>query len=178
MPLAKKTIRNALIQLLNDKGFTFTFEGVDDFYMIQRNPESRHISYQLVISGKTTIKTHGSHNGNKIDGIGVFRFDFYTGKPLPDYFIFGFENRVTGSAEFVNVSYSELLDRLTKRSLLKENKVEMWLWLMPDRSAYETTFIGFESEWWHINGRMAEGGEMDYSSYLNNWNELIDKLIE
>lgn len=177
MPLAKKTIRNALIQLLNDKGFTFTFEGNDDFYMIQKNRESRHILFQLLLSGKSAIKTHGSHNGNKTDGIGVFRFDFYTGKPLPDYFIFGFENRVTGSAEFVVVSYFDLLDRLTKRSLLNENKVEMWLWLMPDNYVYETTNINFQSEWYFLSKRnsgscMADNTEMDYSLGLNNWLEF------
>ncbi len=177
MPLAKKAIRNALIQLLKDKGFTFTFEVNDDFYMIQKNRESRHISFQLVISGKTTIKTHGSHNGNKTDGIGVFMFDFFTGKPLPDYFIFGFENWVKGIAEFVAVSYSDLLDRLTKRSLLNENKVEMWLWLMPDNYVYETTNINFQSEWYFLSKRnsgscMADNTEMDYSFCLNNWLEF------
>ncbi len=169
MQLAKKIIRNALIQILNERGYTFTFEGNDDFYMIQKNRESRHISFQLVISGKTVIKTHGSHNGNKMDGIGVFQFDLIKDYPIPDYYIFGLENRVSGSAEYMIVSYSELVDRLSKRSLLKENKVGMWLWLMPDRSVFETTLIGFEAEWWHINGRMAEGGGMDYSQCLNNW---------
>ena len=174
MPLAKKIIRNALIQILNEKGFTFTFEGNDDFYMIQKNRESIHISFQLVISGKTTIKTNGSHNGNKTDGIGVFLFDLIKDYPIPDYYIFGLENRVSGSAEFLIVSNSDLFNRLSKRSLLKENKVEMWLWLMPDRSVYETTLIGFEGERYYINGHMAEGGEMDYSQNLNNWDWFVN----
>jgi len=32
--------------VLKDKGFTFTFEGNDDFYMIQKNHESKHSSFQ------------------------------------------------------------------------------------------------------------------------------------
>ena len=149
-------------------------------FIVHFTPE---YSFQLVLAGKSDIKTHGSHNGNKTNGIGVFRFDFYTGKPLPDYFIFGIENRVTGIAEFVVVSYSDLLDRLTKRSLLKENKVEMWLWLMPDNYVYETTNISLQSEWYFLSKRnsgscMADDTDMDYSGYLNNWNGLIGSLTE
>jgi len=45
---------------------------------------------------------------------------------------------------------------------------------------YDKTNISFEGEWyWHSDsagGRMADESKWDYSTYLNNWDGMINAL--
>ena len=180
MPIQPKLFKYALRQALNENGFTANFEGDDELNMDHKCLNCRILSLLLIISYDIDINIHGSHNSNKTDGIGVFRFNIPTGDQIPDYFIFAFENMVTGTAEFVIVKYPDLFQRLTKKNLIRENKAELWLWLMPDRSLYDTTNISVEGQWYNLNkgrgGRMADREEMDYSDFLNKWDTLNDSL--
>ena len=174
MPLTKIDFKNALKKAIYKNDLDVIFEPNDTYYLI-RNNESI-ISTQLLISSKINIARHGSHNGNETHGIGVFKFDLPTQDLKPDYFVLAFENTKTGRAEFVIIGYDDLVQRLMKRNRLKKNNAEVWLWLMSDHFVYDCTNISIEGEWYFISngagGRMADGTEMDYSGYLNNWMNL------
>jgi len=180
MPITYRLYKSAFRQALIENGFTANFEGDDELYMVHKCTDCKILSLQLIMSSDIDINIHGSHNNNKTDGIGVFRFNMPTGDQIPDYFIFAFENMVYGKAEFVIVKYPDLFQRLTNKNLIRENKAELWLWLMPDRSVYDATDISIEGEWYNLNkgrgGRMADGEEMDYTQWLNNWDCLTDSL--
>lgn len=180
MPIQPKLFKYALRQALNENGFTANFEGDNELYMDHKCLNCRILSLLLIISYDIDINIHGSHHNNKTDGIGVFRFNMPTGDQIPDYFIFAFENMVNGKAEFVTIKYSDLVEHLSKRNRIRENKAELWLWLMPDRSVYDATDISIEGEWYNLikgsGGRMADGEEMDYTQWLNNWDCLTDSL--
>jgi hypothetical protein len=180
MPLSNKVLLNALKQAFLQNDLIVVFERNTTFNLIRSN-NTKIISTQLIISSKVNIRRHGSHNGNKTDGIGIYKFILPTGDLIPDYFIMALENMVNGCVEFVIVSYVDLVERLRKRNRLLEDNVEVWLWLMPDRSVHDCTWISIENEWYFIssgiNGRMADGTAMDYSGYLNNWEEMKSCMV-
>ena len=54
---------------------------------------------------------------------------------------------------------------------------------MPDRRVYDVTnFSGGESEWYWLSkgsgGRMADGEDMDYTGFLNNWKVLSESFLK
>lgn len=81
-----------------------------------------------------------------------------------------------GEAEFVTIKYSDLVRRLTKRNLIRENKAELCLWLMNKGGVYDTTHANIEFKWYWLTrgtgGRMADGEVMDYTQGLKDWNGL------
>ena len=179
MPISKSTYKKALKQALTDIGFTIVFERDQTFNLIRDN-NTRIISTQLLVSTKINPMKHGSHNGNQIDGIGVFKFSLPPLELKPDYIIVAFENTVTGNAEFIVVEYNDFIQRLTKRNRVIANNAEAWFWLMPDRCVFETTNISIEAEWYYLSkgqGRMADDTDWDYSQHLNNWNEIKNQAV-
>lgn len=86
--------------------------------------------------------------------------------------------------EFVIVSDDVLRSRFQKlnRIPVTRKKAELTLWLMPDNTLFDTTKISIEGEWYYLSkglgGRMADGGIIDYSKYLNNWNGLVNCLVQ
>jgi hypothetical protein len=179
MPLTKKVVKTALLEAINENGFSIVFERNNQLNLIRSGEESRIISTQLVISKEIDFNVHGSHNRNDLAGIGVFRFSSPTGTSKPDYYILALENKVTGRPEFIIVKYTELVDRLKKNNQLTKNMAELWLWLMPDRCVYDSTNISLEAEWYWVSkgfgGRMSDGTEWDYTKNLNNWNVLTQE---
>ena len=95
-----------------------------------------------------------------------------------NYIILAFQNTNSLGAEFIIISLEELNRRLIarKHSLVKDRKVKMVFWLMPDNQLFETTNISIEAEWFWlskgVHGRMADGLTWDYSKYLNDWSSL------
>lgn len=174
MPISKSAYIKAFKQAFTDSGFTIAFERDLTFNLI-RNTNTQIISTQLLVSTKINSIKYVSHNGNQVDGIGVFKFPLPPQELKPDYIIMAFENTITDSAEFLVIEYDDLIQRLTKRNRVKANTTEAWFWLMPDRCVFETTNISIEGEWYYLSkgqGRMADDSEMDYSKYLNNWNSI------
>ena len=58
--------------------------------------------------------------------------------------------------------------------------MRLTLWLMPDRKVYDTTGLSMEGEYWFLctgsGGRIADGGDMDYTGFLNSWEILNTSL--
>jgi len=172
MPLSRIVVKNVLKQAFSQNNLILVSETGTTFNLIRSN-NTKIISTQLIISSTINIRRHGSHNGNTIDGIGVYKFILPTVDLKTDYFIMALENTVYGCAEFVIVGYDDLVERLKKRNRILEDNVEVCLWLMPDRCVYDTTHISIEGEWYGISkgigGRMFDETEMDYTLCLNNW---------
>lgn len=152
----------------------------DAFYTISsRTGSENHSVARLIQSLPVNNRVHGSKNGNQIVAIGLFKYKFLASGIKPDIVVFTFPNPIKNQAEFLIIPTDELMSRLVlkcQRSSLPKS-VELAFWLMADGSVYDTTNISVESEWFflskNLNGRMADGTEIDYSEYLNSWRRLI-----
>ena len=62
---------------------------------------------------------------------------------------------------------------------VRRKGVEMVFWLMEDGHVNDTTNISPEGEWYFmsngVNGRMATGSEIDYTTFLNCWQRITDR---
>jgi hypothetical protein len=156
---------------LIDLGFTY-HSHLDGYFIIcQKNKVSCSVKVQLVCSETVNEEEYGSHNGNEIHGIGVFRFRLPPTGKEPDFLILAFQNKITQYEEYVIIPTDEL-----KRRLIKINhKFEVVFWLMGN-SVYNATSIGLEGEWYFlsqgVNGRLADGSDLDFTKFLNNWGPL------
>lgn len=144
--------------------------------IIVENENNGIYKLQLVISEPIDIEMHGSHNGNIVDGIGVFSFAWPSINNTPEYFVLAFGNLINENIEFVIIAASELLRRLTAIKRIAGSKAYFWLWMMDDLKVYETTNISLEGEWYFLskgNRRVADGKDTDFSECLNNWSEVL-----
>ena len=88
-------------------------------------------------------------------------------------------NTANNEIEFVIVPDVELRNRFQNQNRIPTGakKAELTLWLFPDRKVYDTTNLSMEYGYFSLSsgsgGRMADGGEMDYSGDLNNWGYLL-----
>ena len=140
---------NRLKDILVSQNLKVVFETHD--LIIVENENNSIYKLQLVISEPIDIEMHGSHNGNIVDGIGVFSFAWPDTDNTPEYFVMAFENLTNRNAEFVMIESSELFRRLEARKRIYENQAYFWLWMMDDLKVYETTNISLEGEWYFLS---------------------------
>jgi len=181
MLLTKKVFRSALIEVLKKNGLNVYFNKNGHFILIHGNDSSRIVNVELIYSKRIDSLFHGSHNDNKVDGIGHFKFNIPKLDKI-NYYVFAFLNTSNHEIEFVIVPDEILHNRFQNQNRIPTGakKAELTLWLMDERFVYEAP-ISFESEWYFmssgVGGRMVDGGKMDYSEYLNNWRGVIDSVI-
>ncbi len=180
MYFTNKSFESSFEQELTEKGFQVVTERNGTINLTQTGNISTSIVIQLIISNEIDAYRNGSHNNNEVDGIGLFNFDLPSDESKPDYFILAFDNIANVTNEYVIVPTMDLVERINKKHLILNDKVEIQLWLMPDKCVYETTNISVEGEWYFISkgvgGRMADETERDYSKFLNNW-DLLRKIL-
>jgi hypothetical protein len=183
MLLTKKVYRTIFLDALKENGLTVYFNKNGHFILIKGNDSSRIVSVQLVCSIKVDPILHGSHNNNVVDGIGHFKFTIPTWEDKINYYIFAMLNTSNHEIEFVIVPDAVLRNRFQNQNRIPvgAKKAELTLWLMPDKKVYEKNDLSMEGEWYFFSagsgGKMADGGEMDYSEYFNDWNQLTDSLV-
>ncbi len=175
MILTKKVFKTAFIEALKRNGLSVYFNWNDYFILNHDKDSSRIVSVELVCSSKIDIVLHGSHNNNKLDGIGHFKFTIPLWEDKTNFYVFTFPNTTNNEIEFVIVPDATLRSRFQNQNRIPSGlkKAELTLWLMPDRSIYNATNLSIEGEWYSISkgtgGRMADGTILDYTAYLNNW---------
>lgn len=165
---------SALKAALKNKNLKVISEA-DDLFVIENRNKST-FKLKLIYSEPIDVEMHGSHNGNIVEGIGVFSFAWPDTDNTPEYFVMAFENLTNRNAEFVMIESSELFRRLEARKRIYENQAYFWLWMMDDLKVYETTNISLEGEWYFLskgNRRVADGKDTDFSECLNNWSEVL-----
>ncbi len=183
MLLTKKVFKTAFIEALKKNGLTIYFNRNDYFILINGKDSSRIVSVELVCSTKIDTIVHGSHNNNKVDGIGHFLFSFPKWEDKTNFYVFAFLDTTNHEIEFVVVPDAVLRSRLQNQNRISSDlkKEELTLWLMENRKVYDSTQIqnSLESLWYfyskgNTGNCMADGSEMDYSDYLNNWRQLTN----
>ena len=98
---------------------------------------------------------------------------------MPDILVFTIPNIVNNQTEFIVIPNQEFLKRHFKINpgSIRRKRVGLVLWIMDGGCAYDATNISPEGEWFFlsegVNGRLADGTEIDYSKYLNSWRRLI-----
>jgi hypothetical protein len=168
--LEKKLIELGLSYRRNDDGF---------YSISNHNGGGNHTKVQLELSLQPVIHIHDSKNGVDVQAIGLFKFKFPLSGNEPDLFIFAFQNLIKNHSEFLIIPTQEFERRHVKMhsGSVRRKSVNMVCWLMHDGSVFDTTNISVEGEWYllskGVNGRMANGSEIDYSTFLNCWRRLI-----
>lgn len=164
--------------ILNGLGISYQ-SYPDGYYNLCHGNDVRHsIKVQFVCSEPVSDAIHGSHNGNQITAIIVFRFRLSLSGKEPDFFIFGFQNKTNQGLGHVIIPYNELKRRVNKRTQFKKGikKFQIIFWLMPDNYLYDCTNLSTEGEWYFLSksldGRMSDGTDMDYSKFLNDWDRI------
>ena len=171
--------KEKFISKVAELGYTILQERDNTFSLNLNEVNSREIKIRLIISEPVIERIHGSHNGNKIQAIGYFKLKLPKKFNEPNIYIFAFSNTPDNKVEFVIIPFSELISRLNARNRIvnSDREIEIVFWLMPDSSLYETTNIGAEGEWYFMSkgkgGRMADETEWDYTTFLNNWDQLL-----
>jgi len=178
MPITKKDFKSAFNEAIEKHGLTVYFNRNDHYVLANGKDSIRIISIEFVCSTKIVPILHGSHNNNKLDGIGHFKFTIPNAEDQIDYFVFAFRNTIDQKIEFVIVPYAVLLNRFQNQNRIPigSENAELTLWLMSDKTVYDTTDLSIEGEWYMLSGtrgRMADGTGMDYTEFLNNWNYLL-----
>lgn len=146
---------------------------IKNIYQLSWNNNPEHeITAQFIVSEMIDELIHGSHNGNKIQAIGYFRFNLPPpGVSEPDFIIFGFQNQPNDRVEFLVIPTIEIRRRYQSKNRTKKDEmiIELQFWLMEDNYVFETKGISGEGEWWFINGRNGEQKpDWDYTEFLNN----------
>ena len=179
MLLTKKVYRSAFLEAIKANGLTVYFNKNNHYILIKGNDSSRIVSVELECSSKIDLMVHGSHNNNKLDGIGHFKFVIPKSEDKINYYAFALLNTTNHEIEFVIVPDAILRNRFQNQNRIPigSKKAELTIWLMPDRTAYDTTDLSIEGEWYMLSkgtgGRMADGTDMDYTEFLNNWGGVI-----
>jgi hypothetical protein len=168
--------KNIFEKNLTEQGYSQTKDTENTYQITWNNNPARILTIHLIGSEKIDSKLHGSHNGNKIQAIGYFRFELPPpGVSEPDFIIFRFQNQPNDSVEFLIIPTVEIRRRYQSKSRTKKDEmvIELQFWIMEDNYVFETMAgISGEGEWWFINGRMAEQTDWDYTEFLNNWDGM------
>jgi hypothetical protein len=151
----------------------------DDFYSITKYKGGEEkLTAQMILSLPVDNQILGSKNGNDIQAIGLFKFKFPLSRRKPDIIVFAFKNKLKNKAEFIIISSNEFIRRFIKNhpGSNQHKNIEMAFWLMDDRVVFDVTNISAEGEWFYlsqgVNGRMADGTDINYTAFLNNWTRL------
>ena len=183
MLLTKQVYRSSFFEKLRAFGLNIYSYRNNFFILIKGNDSSRIVCVEFVSSARVKSEIHHSPNGNILSGIGRFKFTIPKWEEKVNYYIFGYLNTPNREIEYVIVPNAVLHNRFQNQNRIPTGaqKAELTLWMMADRKVYDTTDLSMEGEWYTLSkgtgGRMADGGEMDYTNYLNNWSGVIDSLI-
>jgi hypothetical protein len=163
---------------LSELGFSYQ-SSPDSLYILRSsNKANVTLHVQLICSETVDEIKYGSHNGNVIESIGLFKFKLNPPESISDFTTFAFRNSMKHRIEFVIVPTDVFIHRLTKvnRTCNGNNKYKVVFWLMPDGSIYNCTNIGIEGEWYFMSkgefGRVADRTERNYTEFLNDWDRL------
>ena len=182
MQLTREVLRNAFIDKLKERNLKIQFEKNSSYILTNGDDRNRIIAVKLIYQGMFNKEGPGNHNGNLVNGIGHFLFTFPKWKDKFDFFVFAFLNIKDRAIEFVIVPNEDLRSRFLhqNRIFTGGKKSKLTLWLMADRRVFETTGLSMEEEYYFLSsgsgGRMADGGEMDYTGFLNSWDILNTSL--
>lgn len=184
MLLTKKVFRSAFLEKLKENGLSVYFNRNNHFMLIHGNDSSKIVSVEFVSSSRIDPVLHGSHNNNVVDGIGHFIFSIPQWEEKINYYVFALLNTTNHEVEFVIVPDAVLRSRFQNQNRIPTGakNAELTFWLMPpDQKVYDTTDLSMEGEWYMLSkgagSRMADGGELDYSEFLNNWGVVIDSVM-
>lgn len=163
---------------LLELGLSYSMDDGGLYSISSQRGGANHLKVQLILALPSNKQVHGSKNGNVVQAIGIFKFKFLASGLELDILVFTFQNTVKNQVESLIIPTQEFVKRHVKfnsRSI-RRKRVEMVFWLMEDGFVYDTTNISPEGEWYYIsngiNGRMADGTDMDYTGSLNNWQKL------
>jgi len=183
MQLTRDVLRNAFLDQLKERNLKVQFEKNNYYILTNSDDRNRIVAVKLIYQGMFNKEGYGSHNGNIVNGIGHFKFLFPKWQDKYDFFVFTFLNTKDRVIEFVIVPNEELRSRFLNqnRIFIGGKKSELTLWLMQDSCCYDTTNLSVEGEWYTLSkgsgGRMADGTEMDYTRWLNYWEDLKNCFI-
>lgn len=163
---------------LQDLGVSYIRDDGEFYSITSYKGGVEKLTAELILSLPADRQVHGSKNGNDVQAIALFKFKFSSSQRKPDILVCVFNNERKNKPEFIIISSNELLRRFIKnhpRSKQQKN-IEMVFWLMEDGYVYDTTNISPEGEWFYLSqgvkGRMADGTDIDYTGFLNNWPKL------
>lgn len=170
-------MQNEFERKLFELGLSYSIQNDDIYIILNQTGCVNHLIVQLISSLPINKEVHGSKNGNDVQAIGLFEFILLESVLEPDILVFAFQNPVKSQVDFIIIPTKEILRRRFRINpgSAHRKSMKMVLWLM-EGIVYDTTDISPEGEWYFIskgvNGRMADGTEIDYSAYLNSWRRL------
>lgn len=169
----RKLFEEKLIEL----GFSYSHQH-GGFYVLYDKIKNYFLTVRLMISQQPRSLIYGSKNGIDIQSIGLFRLKQSLFDQGPEFYIFMFQNSNNQRIDHIIIPNNELMKRLSKESFVTEHpkSIRLVFWLMPENSIFNVSEISPEGEWFHLSkgvgGRMAEGTDIDFTRFLNNWEQL------
>jgi hypothetical protein len=169
-----RILSDRFIKELNKRNLVVDHKEGETFFLMSVVEPSRKTTFMFFSIKRHDKRKYGSHNDTPIKSIGVFSFKQSSPKANPDFYIFPFDN------SFVIIPVDILHSRISRlnHGHLNGDKIQLVLWLLLDGHLFDATNIGVEGDWYFMGGGMARGTDMDYTSYLDNWDLLTKKDIQ
>ena len=162
---------------IHELGLSYSVNNENIYAIKSQTGSGNRIIVRFISSIPSIKREHESKNGNDVQAVGQFKFKFRKGL-VPDILVFSFQNTVKTKIEFLIIPTKEFWRRHLKMNFerVRCESVEMVIWLMENGGVYDTTNISVEGEWYilskGINGRMADKLEIDYTKFLDSWQEI------
>lgn len=169
-----------LKRYLADNNINIVSENEGYLELTHPSVPNKIITAQYVISSPIDKNIHVSKNNTPIDTGARFLMPDLERNSPPRFFIFPFHNPKRETLNFAVVPSQILIERTHNKFKTDITKptFELVFWLMLDDCLYDCTNISVEGEWFFlskgINGRMADDTDRNYTSFLNNWQSLVD----
>jgi hypothetical protein len=172
-----KSFRKEFEEKIFELGYSISCQQ-GGFCVLYDKFKNHFLIVRLLISKQPNLLIHGSRNGLNIQAIGLFKFTYPEPFNIPDFFIFSFQNPSQYQTELLIIPESVLKNRIFEKyhRMISNKSVEIVCWLMSDGFVYNATHLSVEGEWYYlslgVNGRMADGTDLDFTPFLNNWKQL------
>ena len=173
-----KYVKTEFENKLKELGFSYQCNTDGQYILCPCNESNSILNSHLILSEPVDSVIQGSRNNNKIQAIGLFTIRLSKEIKEQDFLTMAFQSTNNHNIEFIIIPIIELKRRLSENNRIATGKkgIKLVFWLMPDNCLYDCTNLGIEAEWYFmskgLNGRLADGTELDYTDYLNRWDRL------
>jgi hypothetical protein len=177
----KEMIKNFLKEFeakIQELGFTIISSRGGFYRLCDKNDCKYLIKIQLFLSKSALIRPDGSPNERITQLFSFFNTQDFDTSENPDAVIISFRNLQNNLIEYLIIPGEDFKNRLARiiKNSTGNKRINLVLWLLEDGSVFDTTDISPEGEWYFIskgnNGRMADGTDLDFTNFLNDWKKL------
>jgi hypothetical protein len=175
---ATKTFIKEFERKIQELGFSIVSSWGGFYTLSSKNNREYFIKVQLFLSRSSLILPDGGRNERITRILSYFKTQGFETGENPDAVIISFRNLQNKKIEYLIIPCDDFKGRLARiiENSSRDKSINIIFWLMEDGSIFNVTDISPEGKWFYQskgkNGRMADGTDLDYTTFLNDWKRL------